>query len=48
VYWIVSNVLTIFQQIAINRIIHAKRAEAAAAAPPAPKLIVPNKGTRKK
>ncbi len=48
VYWIVSNVLTIFQQIAINRIIHAKRAEAAAAAPAAPKLIVPNKGTRKK
>jgi YidC/Oxa1 family membrane protein insertase len=48
VYWIVSNVLTIFQQMAINRIIHAKRAETAAAAPAAPKLIVPNKGTRKK
>ncbi|MBN1241852.1 MAG: membrane protein insertase YidC [Spirochaetales bacterium] len=48
VYWIVSNVLTIFQQIAINKIIHAKRAEAAASAPAAPKLIAPNKGTRKK
>ena len=49
VYWIASNILTIVQQIAINKVLHRKRLARAAEQPAqAPKLIVPNKGTRKK
>jgi len=44
VYWITSNVLTAVQQIVINRIIHKKKLEDAAAAPPL--RIVPGKGKK--
>ncbi|MDR2606860.1 MAG: membrane protein insertase YidC, partial [Treponema sp.] len=36
IYWIMSNLLTLVQQVAINRYIAAKKAAAAAEAPPAP------------
>ncbi|MDR2304399.1 MAG: membrane protein insertase YidC [Treponema sp.] len=44
IYWIMSNLLTLVQQVAINRYIAAKKAAAAAEAPPAPQpKIVPKK-----
>jgi membrane protein insertase Oxa1/YidC/SpoIIIJ len=46
VYWIAANILTIGQQVVINKVIHRKKLAAAALAPPVPQnsKIVPIKG----
>ncbi|MDX9959824.1 MAG: membrane protein insertase YidC, partial [Spirochaetia bacterium] len=46
VYWIAANILTIGQQVVINKVIHKKKLAAAALAPQAPQnsKIVPIKG----
>jgi YidC/Oxa1 family membrane protein insertase len=48
IYWIMSNILTMFQQLMINKIMAKKKAELAANAVPEKKLIVPPKKRRKK
>jgi YidC/Oxa1 family membrane protein insertase len=45
-YWIMSNVLTMVQQLVINKYLAKKKAEAAAHAPPPP-VIAPRKKKRK-
>ena len=46
VYWIAANILTIGQQVVINKVIHNKKLAAAALAPPPPQnsKIIPIKG----
>ncbi|MCL2601895.1 MAG: membrane protein insertase YidC [Treponema sp.] len=49
VYWIMSNILTMVQQVSINKYMARKKAAAALAAPPPPKpIIAPGGGKRKK
>ena len=48
VYWIMSNVLTMVQQVSINKYMARKKALAAAAAPEPPKPIIAPGGSRKK
>jgi len=47
VYWIMSNVLTMVQQMAINKYIAGKKAAMAAEEPPAP-VIAPGGSKKKK
>ncbi|AEF81171.1 membrane protein insertase YidC [Leadbettera azotonutricia] len=49
IYWIMSNVLTMVQQVSINKFIAKKKAIAAANAPPEPKpVIAPPKRKKRK
>ncbi|MDR1175874.1 MAG: membrane protein insertase YidC [Treponema sp.] len=48
IYWIMSNLLTLVQQVAINRYIAAKKAAAAAEAPPAPQPKIAPKKRKKR
>jgi YidC/Oxa1 family membrane protein insertase len=48
IYWIMSNLLTLVQQVAINRYIAAKKAAAAEEAPPAPQPKIAPKKRKKR
>jgi YidC/Oxa1 family membrane protein insertase len=48
VYWIMSNILTMIQQLAINKLMAGKKAALAAAAQPEKKVIVPPKKRKKR
>ena len=48
VYWIVSNILAMVQQLAINKYLKAKKAEMAAAAPVTQQKTLPPKKKKKK
>ncbi|MDR1446621.1 MAG: membrane protein insertase YidC [Treponema sp.] len=48
IYWIMSNLLTLVQQVAINRYIAAKKAAAAAEAPPVPQPKIAPKKRKKR
>ncbi|MDR2802873.1 MAG: membrane protein insertase YidC [Treponema sp.] len=48
VYWIMSNVLTMIQQLAINKLMAGKKAALAAPAQPEKKVIVPPKKRKKR
>jgi YidC/Oxa1 family membrane protein insertase len=48
VYWIISNVLTIGQQVVINNLLKQRKIALAAAAPAAPVKVLPQNRTGKK
>ena len=47
VYWIMSNILTMVQQVGINKVMARKKAALAAAAPPPPPVNAPRKNKKK-